>query len=51
MFQKKGQELPLSTIIVLIIAVIVLIFVVIVYWEQISKIINTFVEITPKKVE
>ena len=40
MFKKKGQELPLNTVVIALIVILVLIVIVIIYWDQISIIVK-----------
>jgi len=37
MSNRRGQELPFSTIIIFILAILVLVLIIIVYWENILK--------------
>lgn len=41
MLKKKGQELPLNTVVILIIVALVIVLVVVVYWDQISNIVRS----------
>ena len=41
MLKKKGQELPLNTVVILIIVGLVLVLVVVIYWEQISNVVKS----------
>ncbi len=40
MLKKKGQELPLNTVVILIIVALVLVVVIIVYWDKISMVVK-----------
>lgn len=41
MLKKKGQELPLNTVVILIIVALVIVLVIVVYWDQISSIVKS----------
>lgn len=45
MSNRRGQELPFSTIIIFILAILVLVLIIIVYWENISKVIGYLKEL------